>query len=45
MKLELQPVDPQAVTQAENIAINEWKKKDKKAKKEICIGIFDKYLV
>ena len=42
---ELQPIDPQAVTQVERMALNEWKKKDKKVKKEICLRISDEYLV
>ena len=40
-----EPVDPQAPTQAEQNIINEWKKKDKKARKEICLRISDAYLV
>ena len=42
---EPQPIDPQVVTQAERMALNEWKKKDKKAKKEVCLRISDEYLV
>ena len=38
-------VDPWAPTQVEHNAINEWKKKDKKARKEICLRISDEYLV
>ena len=38
-------VDPWTVTKSEQTAIDEWKKKDKKAKKEICLRISDKYLV
>ena len=45
MELELQPIEPWAVTQVERMALNEWKKKDKKAKKEICLRISDEYLV
>ena len=40
-----EPVDPRALTQAERNMINEWKKKDKKAQKEICLRISDEYLV
>ena len=40
-----EPVDPWAPTQVERNAINEWKKKDKKARKEICLRIPDEYLV
>ena len=40
-----EPVDPQAPTQAECNTINEWKTKDKKAQKEICLRISDEYLV
>ena len=32
---EPKPADPRAVTSAERTAVNEWKKKDKKTKKEI----------
>ena len=42
---EPQLIDPQAVTQVERMALNEWKKQDKKAKKEICLRISDEYLV
>ena len=45
MELEPQPIDPQLVTQVEKITINEWKKRDKKAKEEICLRISDEYLV
>ena len=38
-------VDPQMVTKSEQTLIDKWKKKDKKAKKEICLGISDEYLV
>ena len=44
-ELEPQLIDPQVATQAEKIVIIEWKKKDKKAKKEICLRISDEYLV
>ena len=37
--------DPWVATQAEEIAIAEWKKKDKKAWKEICLRISNEYLV
>jgi gag-polypeptide of LTR copia-type len=33
------------VTTEEGLAIAEWKKKDKKARKEICLRISDEYLV
>ena len=39
------PVDPRTVTKSEQTVIDEWKKKDKKAKKEICLRISDEYLV
>ena len=44
MELELQSIDPWAVTQAERMVLNEWKKKDKKVKREICLRISDEYL-
>ena len=40
-----EPVDPCVPTQVECNAINAWKKKDKKAWKEICLRISDEYLV
>ena len=40
------PVDARAPTQVERTAINEWKKKkDKRARKEICLRVSDEYLV
>ena len=41
----LELVDPWAVTQAECNVIVEWKKKDKKAHKEIWLRISYEYLV
>jgi gag-polypeptide of LTR copia-type/Pol polyprotein, beta-barrel domain/Integrase core domain/Domain of unknown function (DUF4219)/GAG-pre-integrase domain/Zinc knuckle len=39
------PVDPKNVSSAEGQAIADWKKKDKKARKEICLRISDEHLV
>lgn len=43
-EMELTPIDDKVTTQ-EGLAIAEWKKKDKKARKEICLRISDEYLV
>ena len=45
LEMEPVPVDARVPTQAEQTAINEWKKKDKRALKEICLRISDEYLV
>ena len=37
--------DPSNITMAERQAIADWKKKDKKARKEICLHISDEHLV
>ena len=45
MEKELVVVGPQVVTQVESIMLAEWKKKDKKAQKDICLRISSEYLV
>ena len=39
------PADPTAATPAELANIAEWKRRDKKARKEICLRVSDEYLV
>jgi gag-polypeptide of LTR copia-type len=45
MEAEPVPAKTETVTPAEQQAIVEWKKKDKRARKEICLRISDEYLV
>ena len=45
MEAEPELADLKAITSAEQTAINEWRKKDKKVKKEICLRVSDEYLV
>ena len=44
-EVEPEPVDPMNIMTAERQVIADWKKKDKKARKEICLCISDEYLV
>ena len=39
------PTNPRAITPAKQTAIDDWKKRDKKAKREIPLRISEKYLV
>ena len=43
--MELLPANADKVTTAEQWEINDWRKKDKKAKKEICLRVADEQLV
>ena len=45
--IEAEPTltDPNNVTVAERQAIADWKRKDKKARKEICLHISDEHLI
>ena len=45
--LETKPIPSKnnAITEGEKQAIADWRKKDKRAKKEICLRISDEYLV
>ena len=42
---ELLPANVNKITMAEQWEITDWKKKDKKAKKEICLEVADEQLV
>ena len=45
LEMEPTPASEDKVTTEEGLAIARWKKKDKKARKEICLRISDEYLV
>ena len=44
-ELEPKPTNPKAVTPAEQTAIDDWKRRDKKAKRGISLWISDEYLI
>ena len=44
-EMELLPVNADKITVIEQREINDWRKRDKKAKKEICLRVADEQLV
>ena len=44
-EMELLPVNADKITMIEQQEINDWRKGDKKAKKEICLRVADEQLV
>ena len=40
-EMELLPVNAKKITTIKQQEINDWRKRDKKAKKEICLGVAD----
>ena len=44
-EIELLPVNADKIAMIEQQEINDWRKRDKKAKKEICLRVADEQLV